>query len=93
MCENSFAPPRPEKMACNRLRTACATLRKVIRAGVHGYFEEYVAEEEKSLAENDPRGYYEHFKASKARSGWGRKAKSEQCVRDMDGTSLLRDKT
>ena len=45
-----------ERTAWKTLRTACANLRAVIDAGLHAYFEEYLAETERLLADNDHRG-------------------------------------
>ena len=64
-------------------------LRAVIDAGLHAYFEEYLAETERLLADNDQRDFYKHLKGT---VGLGdRKAGSEQFMMDWDGT-LLRDK-
>ena len=45
-----------DRTAWKTLRTACANLRAVIDAGLHAYFEEYLAETERLLADNDHRG-------------------------------------
>ena len=42
--------------------SVCANLQKVIAAGLHAYFEEYLAETERLLANNDQKGFYEHFR-------------------------------
>ena len=78
-----------DKTAWKTLRTACANLRGVIDAGLHAYFEEYLAETERLLAANDQRGFYKHLKGTVGLDG--RKARSEQFIMDEDGT-LLRDK-
>ena len=44
-----------DSTAWKTLRTACAHLRAVIDAGLHAYFEEYLAETERLLADNDQR--------------------------------------
>ena len=55
---------------------------------MHAYFEEYLAETERLLANDDQRGFPKH----QSTVGLGRtKARSEQFIRDEDGT-LLRDK-
>ena len=46
---------------------ACANLRGVMDAGLHSNFEEYVAEKERLLADNDQRGFYKHVME---RWGW-----------------------
>jgi len=61
----------------------------VIDAGLHAYFEEYLAETERLLADNDQRGFYKHLKGTVGLDG--RKASIEQFIMDEDGT-LLRDK-
>ena len=43
---------------------ACANLRKVIDARTHRYFEEYVAEPETLLADNNQRDFYKHLKCA-----------------------------
>ena len=40
--------------------------RAVIDVGLHAYFEEYLAETERLLADNDQRGFYKHLKGT-----WG----------------------
>ena len=52
-------------------------------------FEEYLAETERLLADNDQRGFYKHLKGTVGLGG--RKARSEQFIMGEDGT-LLRDK-
>ena len=42
-----------DRTAWKTLRTACANLRAVIDAGLHAYFEEYLAETERPFADND----------------------------------------
>ena len=78
-----------DRSAWKTLRTACANLRVVIDAGLHAYFEEYLAETKRLLADNDQRGFYKHLKGTVGFGG--RKARSEQFIMDEDGT-LLRDK-
>ena len=51
--------------------------------------EEYLAETERLLADNDQRGFYKHLKGTVRLDG--RKARSEQFIMDEDGT-LLKDK-
>ncbi|MEP5376703.1 MAG: hypothetical protein ABJQ14_13080 [Hyphomicrobiales bacterium] len=58
-------------------------------ARVYTYFEEYLAETERLLANKDQRGFYKHLKSTVRLEGT--RARSEQLVRDEDGT-LLRDK-
>ena len=78
-----------DKIARKTLRTACANLRGVTNAGLHAYFQEYLAETQRLLADNDQRGFYKHLKGT---VGLGdRKARSEQPIMDEDGTPL-RDK-
>ena len=60
----------------------------MIDAGLHAYFEEFLANTERILADNDQRGFYEHLKGT-VRLG-DRMARSEQFSMDEDGT-LLRD--
>ena len=50
-----FRRIKRDKTAWKMLRTACANLRGVIDAGLHAYFEEYLAETERLLADNDQR--------------------------------------
>ena len=75
-----------DKTAWKTLRTTCANRRGVIDAGLYAYFEEFLAETERLLVDNDQRGFYKPH-------GWvgRRKARSEQFVMDEDGT-LLKDK-
>ena len=61
----------------------------MIDAGLHAYFEEYLAETDRLLADNDQRSFYQHLKGTVGLGG--RKARSEQFIMDEDGT-LLRDK-
>ena len=49
-----------DRTAWTTLRKACANLRAVIDAGLHAYFDEYLAETEILLAHNDQRGFYKH---------------------------------
>ena len=72
-----------------RLRTACANLRAVIDAELHAYFEEYLGQTERLLADNDQRGFYKHLHGTVGMGG--RNARSDQCIMDEDGR-LLRDK-
>ena len=46
-----------DRTAWKTLRTACANMRAMIDAGLHAYFEEYLAETERLLADNDRRGF------------------------------------
>ena len=62
---------------------------RVIAAGLHAYFEEYLAETEIFLADIDQRGFYKHLEGTVELEG--RNARSDQFVRDEDST-LLRDK-
>ena len=78
-----------DKPAWKTLRTACANLRGVIDAGLHAYFEGYLGETERLLADNDQRGFYKHLKGTVGLDG--RKARSEQFITDEDST-LLKDK-
>ena len=59
-----------DKTAWKTLRTACANLRGVIDAGLHAYFEEYLAETERLLADNDQRAFYKPLKGTVGRRGW-----------------------
>ena len=77
-----------DKTAWKTLRTACANLRGVIDAVLHSYFEEYLAETERFLADNDHWGFYKHLTGTVRFDG--RKAKSEKFMNE-DGT-LLKDK-
>ena len=61
----------------------------MIDAGLLVYFEEYLAETEIILADNDQQGFYKHLKGAGGLDG--RKARSEQFIMDEDGT-LLKDK-
>ena len=61
----------------------------MIAAGLHAYFESYLAEAERLLANKGQRGLYNHLKSTVGLEGT--KAGSEQFIRDEDGT-LLRDK-
>ena len=47
-----------DRTAWKTLRTVCANLRAVIDSGLHLCFEEYLAETERLLADNDQRGFY-----------------------------------
>ena len=78
-----------DRTAWKTLRMACANLRAVIDAGLHAHFEEYVAETERLIADNDQGGFYTHFKGTVGLGG--RKPRSEQFIMDEDGT-LLRNK-
>ena len=53
-----------DKPAWRMLRTACANLRWVIDAGFHAYFDEYLAETDRRLADNDRRGFFKHLKGT-----------------------------
>ena len=87
--DDSCALIRAKKIAWNTLRTSCANLGEVIEAGLHTYFEEYLAETERLPAENDQRGFYKHLKGTVGLGG--RKARSEQFIMGEDGT-LFGDK-
>ena len=70
-------PVNPQdRTAGKTLRTACANLRTVIDAGLHAYFEEYLAETERLLADNDQRGFYKHLKGTVGLEVERRKANS-----------------
>ena len=69
-----------DRTAWKTLRTACANLRAVIN------FEEYLAETERLLADNDQRGFYKRLKGTVGLGG--RKARSEQFIMDEDGPLL-----
>ena len=56
-----------DKSAWKMLMTACANLRGVIDAGLHAYFEEYLAETERLLADNYQRGFHKDLKGT---VGW-----------------------
>ena len=77
---------KKDNTAWKTLRTACANLRKAIDAALNTYFEECLAETERLLADNDQRGFYKHLKGTVGLDG--RKARSEQFIRDEDGTLL-----
>ncbi|MEP4684613.1 MAG: hypothetical protein ABJ015_23620 [Rhodopirellula bahusiensis] len=62
----------------------------MIDAALHAYFDECLAETERLLTDDDQRCFEKHLKGTVGLDG--RKAKSEQFIRDEDGT-LLRDKT
>ena len=82
--------PNPrDKTAWDALRTVCANLRGVVDAGLHAYFQKYLAETDRLLTDNDQRGFYKHLKGTVGLGG--HKARSEQFIMDEDGT-LLRDK-
>ena len=55
---------------------------------MRAYVEEYLAETESLLADDDQRGFYKNLKGTVGLDG--RKAKNEQFIRDEDGT-LPRD--
>ena len=55
-----------------------ANLRGVIDARVHAYFEDYLAETARLLADNDQRGFYKHLKGTVRLDG--QKARSEKSV-------------
>ena len=61
----------------------------MVAAGIHAYFEEYLAETERLLASNDQRRLYRNLKSTVGLKG--KNARSEQFIRDDDGT-LLRDR-
>ena len=77
-----------DKIARKTLRTACANLRGVTNAGLHAYFQEYLAETQRLLADNDQRGFYKHLKGTVGLGG--PKVRSKKFNMDDDGT-LLRD--
>ena len=58
-----------DKTAWRTLRTACANLQGEIDAGLDAYFEEYLAETERLLADNDQRGFYNHLKGTVGLNG------------------------
>ena len=60
----------------------------MIAAGVYAYFEEYLAETERLLANNDQQGVYKHQKSTIGLEG--KKARNEQVIRDENGTLLRR---
>ena len=79
--------PNPrDKTAWDALRTVCANLRGVVDAGLHAYFQKYLAETDRLLTDNDQRGFYKHLKSTVGLGG--RKARSEQIIRDGDSTIL-----
>ena len=49
-----------DKAAWRTLRTACANLGTAIDAAFHVYFEEYLAETERLLADYNHGGFYKH---------------------------------
>ena len=49
---------KKDKTAWRTLKTACVNLRRAIDAALHAYFEEYLAETEKLLADNDQWSFY-----------------------------------
>ena len=63
-----FMRIKRDKTAWKTLRTACANLRGVIDAGLHAYVEDYLAETERLLADNDQRGFYKHLEGTVGRS-------------------------
>ena len=83
-----FMRIKRDKTARKTLRMACANLRGVIDAGLHAYFEEYLAETERLIADNDQRGFYKHLEGTVTLDG--RQARSERFM-DEDVT-LLKDK-
>ena len=78
-----------DRTACKTLRTVCRDLRAVIHAGLHAYFEGYLAEMERLLADNDLRGSKGLLKGTVGLGG--RMVRSEQLFMDEGGT-LPRDK-
>ena len=56
------AHPR-DRIAWKTPRSAYASLQGVIDAGLHTYFEEYLAETERLLANEHQRGFYKHLKS------------------------------
>lgn len=70
-------------------RTACVKLRDVIDEGLYAYVNEYLAETERLLNENDQWGFGKHLKGTV----WlgGRKPRSDKFLMDVDGM-LLTDK-
>ena len=60
----------------------------MIDAGLHAYFEEYLAETERLFADNAQRGFSKHLKGTVGLGG--RKVRSKHFIMDEDGT-LLRD--
>ena len=60
-----FMLPNPrDKTAWDALRTVCANLRGVVDAGLHAYFQKYLAETDRLLTDNDQRGFYKHLKST-----------------------------
>lgn len=72
------------------LRSAGANLqeKEVISAGLHSYYDDYLAETKRLLANNDGRGFYEHLKCTVGLEV--SKASSEHFIR-VEGDKLLRD--
>ena len=64
-------------------------MQKVITTGLHTYFDGYLAQTGRLLANNDQRGFYKNLKSTVGLEET--KARGEQFIRDEDG-SLLRDK-
>ena len=58
---NNFSVPTPGIEPRGR---QCANLRKEIAAGLHAYLEEYLAETERLLGNNDQRGFHKHLKST-----------------------------
>ena len=78
------AHPR-DRIAWKTLRTACANLQKAVAAGIHAYFEEYLAETERLLAKTNKRGHYRHLKSTVGLDNRRRPPRTERC--DNQGPS------
>ena len=72
------------------ISTSTENLQQVVAAGIHAYIEEYLADTERLLANNEQRGFYRQLTSTVGL--YGEKARSEQFIRNEDGT-LLRDKS
>ena len=64
MHDDSYALILETEPRGKHLRTACANLPAVIDAELHAYIEEYLAETDRRLADNDQRGFYKHLKGT-----------------------------
>ena len=60
---------KKDKTGMKTLRTAYANLRRAIDAALHTFFEKYLAETERLLADNDQRGFYKHLKGTVGSEG------------------------
>ena len=68
MYENSCVPT-PGIEPRGRHTYACANPHKVIAAGLHAYFEAYLAENKRLLANNDHRCVFKHLKSTAGLEG------------------------